>query len=1026
MLKKIAILSLLGIVLTGELYCAIGIAYWSSDFFEPGSYKSSHQDPRIHGRVKSKEDLQKTRQTLLHELRICQESKDVKCEARISNDLGFLFWNQKDHFNALTYFQKALDCHQQSLNDESRMRTLILIGDLHRKLDSFTDAEKAYQESLRQAEKSGGVDDKLIALVSLAEVNWDLKLYAKARKYYEKAVAIAGTLEDRTAEVQILLDYALMYDHGCDAECWALCSQSLEKAGSIGNSKAEARALAILGAMLYGQRQLLKAEELLKQSCDIARNIGDPHIEAFTQYYLGEALSVQHGKQPEAIEHYQRALEITEQLGIVEAKSDLLMHLTNLCEALGKSRLELGYCERLQSIAKKYGGEYPTMVAPRCFERVNQLRLIRASRNNDQEEVKTLIDGGVDPNCRDTDTPDTPLYAASSKGHLGVLRLLLTKGAKVKRLGWAPGVYPLYAAAENGHLEVVKLLLEKGAPDDEQNSLGFTALMLAAKAGHKDIVEVLLNKGSDINAPHTNMGTGTALSQAVENGHLDTVKLLMDRGAGLDAKRGDGSTLVMVAAQANNRDLICLFLNKGINVNSVGKNGSTALKMAVKQGNPDVVRMLLDAGADPNAASAEYPTALATAAGEGNADLVRVLLAAGAGVNAAPVNGPTALIAAVENGNLDIIHTLLNAGADVNLLSRNHSSPLKNAVDNRQSEVVQLLMDKGANVNSKAKDGTSILMSAVMHCGIDMVKLLLENGAEVNVTNQNGSSPLVLAAIAGKTDIVNLLMERGAKMTLPVAAILGDIVQVRKCLKAGDDINARHNREWTALMEAARNGHLEIVKLLLKKGADTRPVRKDEGCAFFDAISSNRVDVVKLFLEQGVDVNMKRSSGLTPLMVAARSAGPEMASLLLYRGADAGAGYGPDYMVRIKALHMAAWSGRADMVKLLLKINKDADLRCGDYTEVIQGAAGAGHQQVVQLLLEAGANVNVSFSYAPPPLMWAARNGYPEMVKFLLKHGADVNATHGENNETALKIALRHGQDEVVKVLEAQGAKDTK
>ena len=95
--------------------------------------------------------------------------------------------------------------------------------------------------------------------------------------------------------------------------------------------------------------------------------LGDQRIEAFTEYYLGEALSIQHMKHPKAIEHYQTALEITEKLGVLEARGDLLMQLTNLCAALGKRTLDLGYCERLQSIARKYGGDYPTMVAPRCL-----------------------------------------------------------------------------------------------------------------------------------------------------------------------------------------------------------------------------------------------------------------------------------------------------------------------------------------------------------------------------------------------------------------------------------------------------------------------------------------------------------------------------------------------------------------------------------------------------------------------------------------------------------------------------------
>jgi ankyrin repeat protein len=70
---------------------------------------------------------------------------------------------------------------------------------------------------------------------------------------------------------------------------------------------------------------------------------------------------------------------------------------------------------------------------------------------------------------------------------------------------------------------------------------------------------------------------------------------------------------------------------------------------------------------------------------------------------------------------------------------------------------------------------------------------------------------------------VSLLLERGGKVNrkdkqgrtaLMFAARNGHVLVAKKLLAAAADVNARSQDDWTALKIAEKNGHKEIVELL--------------------------------------------------------------------------------------------------------------------------------------------------------------------------------------------------------------------
>lgn len=93
-----------------------------------------------------------------------------------------------------------------------------------------------------------------------------------------------------------------------------------------------------------------------------------------------------------------------------------------------------------------------------------------ASIKGDQEQVKKLLDRGVDPNVTDF-AGWTPLHEACSHGWYHVVVLLVKAGADVNAKG-LDGDTPLHDAAISGQLKLVKYLIEHGADPKVKNRKG--------------------------------------------------------------------------------------------------------------------------------------------------------------------------------------------------------------------------------------------------------------------------------------------------------------------------------------------------------------------------------------------------------------------------------------------------------------------------------------------------------------------------------------------------------------------------
>lgn len=112
--------------------------------------------------------------------------------------------------------------------------------------------------------------------------------------------------------------------------------------------------------------------------------------------------------------------------------------------------------------------------------------------------------------------------------------------------------------------------------------------------------------------------------------------------------------------------------------------------------------------------------------------------------------------------------------------------------------------------------------------------------SKINKTNKHGESPL------------------------QIAAIKGDLKQVKLLIKQGAQVNTRDHAGWSPLHEAACKGYLDVCKMLIKNGAEVNVHGYCDETPLHDAAFNGHPKIVTLLLQNGANPLLKNKSGKVP------------------------------------------------------------------------------------------------------------------------------------------------------------------
>jgi hypothetical protein len=269
---------------------------------------------------------------------------------------------------------------------------------------------------------------------------------------------------------------------------------------------------------------------------------------------------------------------------------------------------------------------------------------------------------------------------------------------------------------------------------------------------------------------------------------------------------------------------------------------------------------------------------------------------------------------------------------------------------------------------------------------------------------------------------VGLTKSLAAADTLASAVESGDVTRVEELLRANPPLPGADC--GSLARSAISRTHAKVLEILLSYASKRGQMKNCEG-TLEEAIASGNKSVVEAVV--GSVLRESRPDTRSPaskpwqLHDAARRGKADVIRMLVKLGSDVNQRDADGS----SALHAAALNGQTDAVTTLLALGADVNAKNGQGATPLHEAALGGRTAVIEQLLGKGGVLDSRDLDGSTPLFYAAAFGRRAAVEVLLKAGADPTARTNKGRD-ARSAAEAMGETEIIKLLDARSGPPVK
>lgn len=345
-----------------------------------------------------------------------------------------------------------------------------------------------------------------------------------------------------------------------------------------------------------------------------------------------------------------------------------------------------------------------------------------------------------------------------------------------------------------------------------------------------------------------------ALIEATRLGHAERAERLIAEGASFyDFPNVDGHPALQYAAHRGDQKLVRNLLATGASAKApiTCQDFPPALQCAAEQGNVEIVQMLIDGGADVDAEWRGEPrTALQAAVIRSHISIIEILAAV-----AAHVSIESALRTAVEQDLLVVADLLLAARTNGHFVSlyngggivggepydtrpkkraphwakieeATHRGHTERRLDHEVAGPIPSSWKESLVVAAKGNDIKALAILQKKMASVQLIGAVIWTCEAVDAAAREGHAQAVelLLRLARARSLLMCnpkgYSARRAQQALHVASHFGHIEVARELLAVGAGLNKPRGFKYSVLVDAARQGNVEIIEMALAAEVD--------------------------------------------------------------------------------------------------------------------------------------------------------------------------------------------------------------